>query len=141
MLIFSTSRYWVGQKSSYGYFHKIKDTIFFIFSNNHWFGYFDHVGNLQCGITLIVLSYCLDLIAVNFNWSTQHWSIILRCFILNLQDETSPTTFDTFNQSQHLLHTLHKSFVCVCFSYVFTFLEIIKHNMLKVLCIFFYLQY
>ena len=28
----------------------------------------------------------------------------------NLQHETLQTTFDTFDQSQHLLHTLHKSF-------------------------------
>ena len=28
----------------------------------------------------------------------------------NLQHETSETTFDTFEQSRHLLHTLHKSF-------------------------------
>ena len=30
--------------------------------------------------------------------------------VRNLQHETSQTTFDMFNQSQHLLHTLHKSF-------------------------------
>ena len=46
--------------------------------------------------------------------------------------EVSQTTFDTFNQSQPLLHTLPKSF-CVCFSSVFTFLEIIKHNMPKMM--------
>ena len=30
-----------------------------------------------------------------------------------LQHAVSQITFDTFDQSQHLLHTLHKSFVCV----------------------------
>ena len=43
--------------------------------------------------------------------------------------ETSQTTFDTFNLSQ------------VYFSCIFTFLEIIKDNMPKILHIFFHLQY
>ena len=60
--------------------------------------------------------------------------------VRNLRHKTSQTTFDTFDQSQHRLHTLHKSFL-VCFSCIFTFLETIKHNMLKVLLIFFHLQY
>ena len=30
--------------------------------------------------------------------------------VRNLQHESSQTAFDMFNQSQHLLHTLHKSF-------------------------------
>ena len=51
----------------------------------------------------------------------------------NLLHETSQTTFDMFDQSQHLLHTLHKSFFFLHFSCVFTFLEIIKHNMPKML--------
>ena len=49
---------------------------------------------------------CLDLIAINLNWSTWPWSIIQW----NLQHKTLQTTFDAFNQSQHLLHSLHKSF-------------------------------
>ena len=57
----------------------------------------------------------------------------------NLQHETSQTTFDTFDQSQHLLHTLQQSFLHV--SCVFTFLEIIKHDILTMLHIFFHLQY
>ena len=51
-------------------------------------------------------SQCLDLIAINFNWSTRPWSIV--------QGEISSmklgNAFDMFNQSQHLLHTLNKSF-------------------------------
>ena len=46
----------------------------------------------------------------------------------NLQHKTSQTTFDMFDQSQHLFHILHKSF----FAFLI-FLEIIKHNMLKML--------
>ena len=37
---------------------------------NTWFGYFEYVSSLPCGITLTVLNYCFDLITVNFNWST-----------------------------------------------------------------------
>ena len=36
----------------------------------------------------------------------------------NLQHETSQTTFDTFDQSQHILHTLHKSFLCVSVAFL-----------------------
>ena len=32
-----------------------------------------------------------------------------HCLVRNLQHETSQTTFDTFNQSQHLLHTWRKA--------------------------------
>ena len=45
---------------------------------NAWFGYFEYVGYLLHGITLIVLNYCLDLIVLNFNWSTRLWNIIQR---------------------------------------------------------------
>ena len=46
----------------------------------------------------------------------------------NLQHKTWQTTYDTFHQSQHLLHTQHRSLLCV-FQLCFAFLEIIKHNM------------
>ena len=49
----------------------------------------------------------------------------------NLQNETLQTTFDTFDQSQHVFHTLHRSFLC--FSCVFAFLKIIKHDKPKML--------
>ena len=51
----------------------------------------------------------------------------------NLQHETSQNTFEMPNQSQHLLHTLYKCVFCVCFSYILTFLEIIRHNTPKML--------
>ena len=44
--------------------------------------------------------------------------------VRNLQHKNLQTTFDTFDQSQHLLHTLQQIFYCVS---VFTFLEITKH--------------
>ena len=62
-----------------------------------------------------------------------------HCPLRNLQHETSQSTFDTFNQSQHLLHTLHKS--SLAFQLHFTLLEIIKHNMPKMLLFSFHLQY
>ena len=49
----------------------------------------------------------------------------------NLQHEILQTTFGMFSQSQHILHTLQRSFLY--FSCIFIFLEIIKHNMLKML--------
>ena len=58
------------------------------------------------------------------------------CPVRNLQHESSQTTFDIFDQSLHILHTVHKSLFCV-----FSFLEIIKHNTPKFLCIFFHLEY
>ena len=57
-----------------------------------------------------------------------------HCPVKSLQHETT----DTFDQSQHLLHTLHRSFYFFLFGCIFTFLEIIKHNMPK--CCFFHLS-
>ena len=56
----------------------------------------------------------------------------------NLPHDTSQTTFDTFDQLQHVLHTPHNF---VCLSCVFTFLEIMERNLLEVPPIFFRLQY
>ena len=51
----------------------------------------------------------------------------------NLQHKTLQISFDMFDQSQNLLHTLHKSFFFLLFSCIFTLLEIIKHNTPKML--------
>ena len=56
-----------------------------------------------------------------------------------LQHKTSQTTSDTSDQSQQLLYTLQIFFHI--FSCIFTFFEMIKHDMLKMLSIFFHLQY
>ena len=65
------------------------------------------------------------------------YSTVKHCPVTNLQRETFQTTIDMFNQSQHLLYILHKSFFCVCVyvcaSVAFTFVKIIKLNMLKML--------
>ena len=52
--------------------------------------------------------------------------------VRKLHHETLHTPLHTLDKSQHLLYTLHKSFFG-CFSCFFTFLEIINHNMLKIL--------
>ena len=95
---------------------------------NAWFGYFQYVDCLPRGVTLILLNllFWFDRYQLQLVYPTvQHRPA------RNLQHKASQTTFDMFDQSQHLLHTLHKSFLC--FTCVFTFLEIIKHNMLKML--------
>ena len=107
----------------------------FIFTNN-FIGYVQYVGflpwyNVDCS----QLMSRFDHYQLHLAYLT-----VERRPTRNLQHETSQTTFDTFDQSQHLLHTLYKSFFFLHFSCVFTFLEIIKHRMLK-MCIFFHLQY
>ena len=97
---------------------------------NTWFGFFEYVGYLPCGITFD----CSQLMSQFDRYQLQLvYLTVEHRPARNLQHKTSQTTFDIFNQSQHLLHTLHKSFLCVCFSWVFTFLEIIKHNIPKML--------
>ena len=95
---------------------------------NAWFGYSEYVGDLPSAITLIVVSYCFDLISINLNWSTRLWSIV--------QWEISSTKLrkplGTHSISQRTL-SIHCTNLFLCFSCVFTFLEIIKHNMPKML--------
>ena len=100
----------------------ITKLVHMIFSS--WFGYFEYVGYLLCGIMLVVLNVLIWSLSVSIDLP-DHGAA------RNLQHATSQTTFDTFDQSQHLLHTLHKSFFA--FSCIFTFLEIIKRNMPKML--------
>ena len=56
---------------------------------------------------------CSQVMSQTDHWSTQLWSIA--------QQETSQTTFAMFDQSQHLLHTLHESFFA--FQFIFSFLK------------------
>ena len=95
---------------------------------NAWCGYFEYVGYLPSSITLITLSECLDLITINFNWSTGPWSTI--------QWEISSTKLHKLL----LTCSINHSTVSICctkffvgFRCIHTFLEIIKHNMLKML--------
>ena len=94
-------------KSLFTFFHKIKDT-YFIFTNNF--------------IDLDILS--MSAVSRVVCWSQliprfDHYQLQLIYLIVehhpvrNLQHETSQTTFDSFIQLQHLLHTQHKSFLCV----------------------------
>ena len=113
--------YWVSQKVCFIFFHKIKYTLSF------------------SPITLLIWIFWVCRLSPT--WYKVDCSQIMTRFALyqlqlvypamehcpgrNPQHKTSQTTFDTFDQSQHFLHTLHKS---LCFSCAFTFLEIMKHN-------------
>ena len=74
-------------------------------------------GCLPCGITLIVLNQCPDLITINFNWSTWLWSIV--------QQEISGTKLLkpllTCSIS-HSTFSIHCTNIFLSFSYIFTFL-------------------
>ena len=106
----------------------ITKPVLMIFST--WFGYFKYVGYFQHGIMWIILNWCLNLIALNFNWSTQLCSIVSEKFLgwnfanhlWQIWSVTAPSPY-----SAHIF--------CTVFSCTFTFLEIIKHNMPK--CCFF----
>ena len=75
-------------------------------------------------------SQCFDLTAIN-NWSTRLWHIIQR-EIFNTKSHKPPLTHSVTHRT--FFHTLHKPFFFFLrFSYVFTFLEIIKLNMAKML--------
>ena len=129
-------------KSLFSFFHNVKDT-FFIFTNN--FIDLDIRSMLAISrITFIGIKwyniYFSQLMSRFDRYQLQLVYLTMEhCPARNLQHETLQTTFDMFSQSQHLLHRLHKSFLH--FGCVFTFLEIIKHNMPKMLHVFFHLQY
>ena len=79
------------------------------------------------GVTFIALHYCLYLTAVNF-------TSLLDCGMSS--SEKSPAQ-NSENHFWHLQSVTAPSsypaqiFLCVCFSCIFTFLDIIKYNMLK----------
>ena len=79
------------------------------------------------GVTFTALHYCIYLTAVNFTG-------LLDCAMSS--SEKSPAQ----NSANHFWHLQSvtapssytaQTFLCVCFSCIFTFLDIIKHNMLK----------
>ena len=86
------------------------------------FGYLEYANCLPHMSALIVLK----------SWYV-HYELQVVCLTVehrpvgNCQHKTSQTTFDTFVQSQHHLHTLNSLFFP--FSCILTFLEIIKHSM------------
>ena len=41
---------------------------------NTWLEYFEYIGYLSRGITLIILNECIDLTDIHFNWSTWLWN-------------------------------------------------------------------
>ena len=104
----------------------ITNLVQVIFSG--WFGYFEYVSYLQHGKMLIVLNqWSLSLITVNFNvyssWSIIQWEI----FGTKLHKPL-------LTQSVTALSPCPAQII-LPFSCIFTFFEIIKHNMPK--CCFF----
>ena len=51
-----------------------------------------------------------------------------------LYQETLQTTFDMLDHASHSTFSIHCTNLFLCFSWVFTFVEIVKHNMPK-MCI------
>ena len=111
------SKYWGGWKVHMVFFHKIKD-MFFIFTNN----FVDLDILSMSAICHVVLHWLFSINVLTWSLST---SVVHPTAehhpVGNLQHKTSQTTSDTFDQSQHLLHTLHKSFLtfqlCFCLSW------------------------
>ena len=96
-----------------------------------WLEYFEYVSYLLHGITLIVLNFCLDLITITSTglpdlgaWSSKkapERNFANHFWHIWLVTAPSPYTAQIF------------VCVCVCVFCIFTFFEIIKHNMLKML--------
>ena len=108
-------------------------------TNIIWMWCLDSVSYLPWGITLIVLiilNWCLDSIAINFNWSTRLWNIV-PCSISRMKLRKPLLTCLIV----HRTFSIHCTNLFLCFSCIFAFLKIIRHNMLKMLRIFFQLQY
>ena len=124
-------------KSPFSFFHKIKDT-FFIFTNNF-----------------------IDLDSLRVSAVSCYWLLVGRgqgAAKLFLMHKTAPRK-DLFGQNinstkkhrkpllTHSITISHRTISTHCtnlflhFSCIFTFLEIIKHSLLKMLGIFFHLQY
>ena len=94
-----------------------------------WFGYFDYVGYLPCGITLIAPNVSIWLLLTLTGLSNHGAS----------SSEQSPAGnfanyfWHVWSVTTPFPYTTQIFFFFLCFSCVFTFLEIIKHNMLKIL--------
>ena len=84
--------------------------------------------NVDCS-QLMFWMFLIDLITINFNCSTRLWSIIQR-EIASVKLRKPLLT----HSISHSIFT-HCTSLFFCFSCVLTFLEIIKHNMLK-MCVF-----
>ena len=96
-----------------------------------WFGYFEYVSYLLCDITLIVLNYVSIWSLTTSTGPPDHGA-------------SSSEKSAAWNFANHFWHVLSVAapspytaqIFFLCFSCIFTFLEIIKHNMLKMLLFF-----
>ena len=98
-------------------------------------GYFMCVDSLSRGINTDS-SQSLNMISVNFNWSTRPWTIIQREIFSTKLQKPFLTISISHSTPPHTVLILF-----FCFSCVFTFLETRKHNMPKLLLFSFHLQY
>ena len=123
-------------KSLHGFFHKIKD-MFFSFSPMTLLIWIFWVCQLSPAWYNVDFSQLiLDLMAINFNQSTQPWSIIQ--WESSSTKRCKPLLTHSISHSPFFIHCTN---LFMCFSCIFSFLNIIKQNMLKMLHIFFHLQY
>ena len=103
-------------KSPFSFPCKIKEKNFHFQQYLYLFGYSEYDDYLPHGIMLVICSQLMS----QFDRYQLQLVIVEHHPVRDLQHEASQTTFDTFSQSQHLPHTLHKS---LCYSCVFTFVE------------------
>ena len=108
-------------KSLYGFFHKIKDT-FSIFTSN----FID-----------------LDILSISaLSRVVEHWLFSINVSIWSLSTSTGlPDRGASHVQSVIAPFPIHCTNVFLRFSCIFSFFEVIKHNVQKMLCIFFHIQY
>ena len=103
---------------------KIKlENTFFIFTI-YWFGCFNYVCSLSCGITMIVLNVSV--------WLPSTSTVLPDCGASSSKISPAPnfTNYFWYVWSVTAL-SLYTAQICFC---IFTFLEIINHNMPK--CVF-----
>ena len=106
------------------FFCKIKDTFFSPITSLIWVFW-------ACQLSPVWYNVDFSQLMPQFDCYQLVYPTVEHHPARNMQYKNLQTTFDIFAQSQHLLHTLHKSFF-VCFSFIFTFLKVIQHKMLKI---------
>ena len=118
-------------RSPYDFFHNIKST-FFIFTSN-----FIDLDILSTLAISSMVELCSQLMSQFDHYQLQLVYLTMEHHpVRNLQHETSKP-FLTGSIS-HCISSIHWTNLFLCFSCIFTFLEIIKHNMPTMMHIFFH---
>ena len=92
------------------------------------------VGHNWCDLAAAAAKGIIDLYQLQPVYSTEQ-----HCPMKNIQHKTSQTNSDKFTQSQHLMHTLHKSFLCISVAFLLSWNN--KTQYAKNTAFFFHLQY